>query len=482
MVLLLALFVSGCAGKTDFPPPPEIRHETYAPLADTSRIVFVLPIDGIGKPATLILADALAASLRDATRPAVISEIPNATGLTVYGAIREKSRHDGVVDLSVLWELRAPTGKPLSRVSHDVEISHDVWRKGGVEAVNLIIAKAEPYVIEMVSGQAGQPLLAQDAGSVKGAPPPAEMPSEVLQNTPLASSDRTPTQKRKSVPEGMSSNMLTSDDIAARPSGSGLTAPVRLEPAASLTEMDSTGEAPIEEIPEVEVPRDTKAAPGNLPPVKESAISQSANTTEMPDAQYPVRERANLPAGGMRPEGTAAQPADMAPQTDPRTADAGPDNTRLKPVVWQKQSFLIRGVTGAPGNGNGSLMQSIRQALRAQDLTVTDDPRQAVYEIVGRVAIGPIINGRQQARIVWNVNTMHGDEVGQAVQENTVTAGSLDGPWGRVANVVADAAVSGIQELFDKRGTRLSQAGRTSAFPNLPPLPREPGRAPPPNQ
>jgi hypothetical protein len=159
--------------------------------------------------------------------------------------------------------------------------------------------------------------------------------------------------------------------------------------------------------------------------------------------------------------------------------DDVPDNTKLKPVVWNNPSFLVRIVTGAPGDGNESLTSSIKAALRSNDMTVTEDPRQAAYEIRGRVVVGPAVNGRQQTRIVWRVNTIDGDEVGQAIQENTVIAGSLDGEWGRVAAIVSEAAVSGIAELFDGRGRRRNAAGSV-AFPDAPPLPQVPGRAPPP--
>jgi len=162
--------------------------------------------------------------------------------------------------------------------------------------------------------------------------------------------------------------------------------------------------------------------------------------------------------------------------------DPVPDNTRLKPVVWKNPSFLVRIVSGAPGDGNESLTSSLKAAMRSKDMTVTEDPRQAEYEIKGRVVVGPPVNGRQQARIVWRVNTVGGDEVGQAVQENAVIAGSLEGEWGRVATIVSDAAVNGIQELFDGKGRLRPRNEAAPKFPDVPSLPQVPGRAPPPVQ
>jgi hypothetical protein len=149
------------------------------------------------------------------------------------------------------------------------------------------------------------------------------------------------------------------------------------------------------------------------------------------------------------------------------------------PVTWSKPSFLIKPVEGAPGDGNVALTNAMRDALRKRDLTVTDDPRQAGFVIEGRVQVGPNVNGRQQTKIVWAVNTITGQEVGKAVQENAVQAGSLDGSWGRIADIVTNAAVVGIQELFGVEEKRASSLN-LPPVPPLPNLPQMPGRAMPP--
>ena len=70
----------------------------------------------------------------------------------------------------------------------------------------------------------------------------------------------------------------------------------------------------------------------------------------------------------------------------------------------------------------------MKKALRKWDMTVTEDLRQAEFVIEGRVEISTPIGGRQQAKIVWAVNTTTGEEVCKAGQENQVKAGSLNGP------------------------------------------------------
>jgi len=110
----------------------------------------------------------------------------------------------------------------------------------------------------------------------------------------------------------------------------------------------------------------------------------------------------------------------------------------------------------------------MKKALRKRDKAVTEDPRQAGFVNEGRVEISAPVGGRQQAKIVWAVNTMTGEEVGKAGQENQVKAGSLNGPWGRIAEIVSNAAVSGIQKLF---GIESRKSSRRSDCRNFPPVP-----------
>jgi hypothetical protein len=144
--------------------------------------------------------------------------------------------------------------------------------------------------------------------------------------------------------------------------------------------------------------------------------------------------------------------------------------------AWANPVILVKTVDGAPGDGNQALMLAIKQALRVRNFMVTEDPRQAVFLIEGRVEIAPPASGRQRAKVVWTVTTVSGGQVGRAIQENTIPAGSLNGAWGQVAAMVANAAADGVEELFGRPSTRRAQA----IVPPTPPLPQVPGRAPPP--
>jgi len=74
------------------------------------------------------------------------------------------------------------------------------------------------------------------------------------------------------------------------------------------------------------------------------------------------------------------------------------------------------------------------------------------------------------------VTTVSGGQVGRAVQENTIPAGTLNGAWGQVAVMVANAAADGVEELFGRPSTRKAR----NTLPPTPLLPVVPGRAPPP--
>jgi len=177
-----------------------------------------------------------------------------------------------------------------------------------------------------------------------------------------------------------------------------------------------------------------------------------------------------------------APPAPLPPTPPAREVAKPPVNTVPPPktlAAWTNPVIIVRHVEGAPGDGNQSLTIAIRDALKGRDLQVTDDPRQAAFVLQGQVAIGPPAGGRQPAKIVWHVTTHNGGLVGKATQENAIPAGSLDGAWGQVAYLIANAAVDGIQELFGHGPGRRPSVSAV-AVPPTPPLRQVPGRAPPP--
>lgn len=125
----------------------------------------------------------------------------------------------------------------------------------------------------------------------------------------------------------------------------------------------------------------------------------------------------------------------------------------LQPVTPRVAGLWIDGITGAPGDGNRSLARAIATSVERAGLALAIDRRHAEFVLDGQVSVGTPNDDRQRVEIVWRVLTQDGREIGRATQKNMVAAGTFDGPWGNVANIVADAALGGIRGVLRTAGT-----------------------------
>lgn len=479
LVIAAAVAVSGttaCAPTEKSPPagplisaPPAGEFKSSV---DSSKLIYVTPVEGVTSVARLVLADAIAAVLRDAKKPAVLSEKTNDMGPTVAGRIVEVQERGGVYWVTASWALKAPYGTPVAEYRHQIVVDKTLWQTGAPEAINLLVADAGPMVAGMVSDYVSPMALAPmpaptsaEPAENAAAPPPAKPAESPAPKPPAADAAATP---EKSAATAAKEGRIRPKTIPRRPARApkALTAkkPEKPVETAALETMPPKSPKP--------APPPKPSAASSKPAVGQQAAGRPTLLTRGPPPRQPP-EKSAVEGGGDRPKKSARAVLMPVPEDGP---DLVPDPP---PVAWSKPSFLIKAVEGAPGDGNLALMRAMKAALRKRDLTVTEDPRQAGFVIQGKVQVGPAINGRQQAKIVWAVNTAGGEEVGKAVQENAVTAGSLDGSWGRLAEIVSAAAVAGIRELF---GFDEKQSSRTDVppVPPLPDLPRVPGRAPPP--
>ncbi len=476
ILLPVGLLLTGCASDRNAQPRTSSDVQIRAPLAQTSNIVFVLPVEGMNNPGRLVLADAIAASLRDSARPAVISGAANDQGPTIAGRISEVRKRGSIAWVKAVWELRAPYGTAVSNVSHEIVVDSLLWEEGGVEAINLIIAEAEPYIIGMVADHVG-PLAVNEEIAM----PPEErfaMPTGSSQSVEVLPTS--PPLQAPAAPPAAPAVPVVADTpdqpITVLPTAQDLPVVSRLP--------EGLDEALEEEILDEELELETRdtnnltkadleAEPPAVAQQKPMRLMPVSRGLEAASEDDPVQRDKAMEA---MDEAALSEP----PRARPAVLSGDADAARSKPIAWGRPSFAIRAVSGAPGDGNEVLTIEIKKAMRAQDLTISEDPRQAAYEVRGQVTVGPPVNGRQQARVVWLVNTMDGIEVGKAMQENAVIAGSLDGEWGRVGEIVATAAANGIQELFANR-PNLGQASSGSPdFSRNPNLKQVPGRAPPP--
>ena len=104
---------------------------------------------------------------------------------------------------------------------------------------------------------------------------------------------------------------------------------------------------------------------------------------------------------------------------------------------------------------------AVTSFLRQQDLTIVEPGGKADFYIDGEVSIAPAGSGKQHIKIVWRVRSASGAEIGTVGQENDVPSGSLSGPWGDVAYIVALAAGEGLVQVLARAGPPATPAAAT---------------------
>ena len=70
--------------------------------------------------------------------------------------------------------------------------------------------------------------------------------------------------------------------------------------------------------------------------------------------------------------------------------------------------------------------------------------QENTYTVKGIVSLKDTSGGKQSIRIDWQVIDPSGKKVGTVTQQNTIPKGSLNGPWGAIAEAAAGAAADGI--------------------------------------
>ncbi len=136
-----------------------------------------------------------------------------------------------------------------------------------------------------------------------------------------------------------------------------------------------------------------------------------------------------------------------------RLASAAPATTAALPKASAAKGpmlAMVSSVSGAPGDGSTSLSAALQRQLSSKGVKLTKSRTPNTYTVQGRVRMSPASGGKQQISIDWDVLSPDGKKLGTVSQKNAVPAGSLDGPWGKIADAAAGAAASGIVKLLPK--------------------------------
>jgi hypothetical protein len=109
---------------------------------------------------------------------------------------------------------------------------------------------------------------------------------------------------------------------------------------------------------------------------------------------------------------------------------------------------LVSPVAGAPGDGQTSLTAAIKKRLNAGGVKLATSSSGNVYTVKGSVKVTDAAGGKQSIRIDWTVLNPNGTKRGTVSQQNMIPKGSLNGPWGAIADAAAADAAKGIIKLL----------------------------------
>ena len=152
-----------------------------------------------------------------------------------------------------------------------------------------------------------------------------------------------------------------------------------------------------------------------------------------------------------------------AEELAPLLAEDGPRPAAAAQVQGDGRLRVVVGkIGGAPGDGATSLATAVGAVLKRQQLAIVDDGGKADLKIEGDIAVAAVGRDRQHVKIVWRVRRADGTEIGTVGQENEITRGLLDGPWGEVAYHIALAAGEGLMQLV-ARGMPAERASPVAA-------------------
>ncbi len=197
-------------------------------------------------------------------------------------------------------------------------------------------------------------------------------------------------------------------------------------------------------------------------PVAAPAVASATPATTAPvktAAAAPVKTAANAAPKAARTAAPAETPS-LASAVD-ASASAHPVQTAS--AAPQEVIAVVPAVNGAPGDGKTSLSEAMKKALGRQGVKLASGSAAGTYKIQGHVELGAVSNGQQPITIRWVVIDPSGKQMEKTVvQNNKISAGSLDGAWGEIAEQAAGAAASEVTKLLNK-GSGQAQAASGSA-------------------
>jgi hypothetical protein len=187
--------------------------------------------------------------------------------------------------------------------------------------------------------------------------------------------------------------------------------------------------------------------------VDAAAIRSIAGKTTSQIAASMPKGRSSTPAVAAASSSGSSSTSAVSPPAATTTTTATAAATAASPSRAQAPKaagVLVQPVTGAPGDGQRSLTIALKKRLYAGGVKLANGTAVNVYMVKGTVKLSDTSGGKQSIRIDWQVVDPTGKKLGTVSQQNTIPRGSLNGPWGAIADAAAGAAADGIIKLLPK--------------------------------
>ena len=130
---------------------------------------------------------------------------------------------------------------------------------------------------------------------------------------------------------------------------------------------------------------------------------------------------------------------------DPGAASAGGPSPADSAV-----EVSIGSISGATGDGNVALAQSLKMALAAKGAKVPEASAGRGWQVECVVSISALSATEDRVQLVWKLLDPEKKEAGTLTQENPVAKGRLGKKWGDVASFAAEAAADGIWQILQQ--------------------------------
>lgn len=121
------------------------------------------------------------------------------------------------------------------------------------------------------------------------------------------------------------------------------------------------------------------------------------------------------------------------------------------PAETGPAKLAVKECTGAPGDGNRSLRQAMRELLILGGQPPLPDPAGADYVIGCEVKVWQDGPNSERVAIEWVLLDNAGGRLGEVKQGNRIPRGQLAQAWGSTAHIIAQGGWQGLSEIIESR-------------------------------